>query len=84
MFYNIIESWHKVFPNPADNTLTIEIDQNKIPENIKNKTLEIRLYDKMMNLIKIERNVLITTNIKVTDLEAGIYILHIIFDKNII
>jgi len=84
MFYRIIESWNKSYPNPANDILNIEIENNNLPENLENKTFEIRLYDNLMNLKKIEKNVSFITQINVSDLEEGIYILQIISENNII
>ncbi len=73
----------KAYPNPAKNILTIEIDANKIPKNIQNKAIKIRIMDKMKVVnkqISFSGN---QTTINVSDLKTGIYILQVIVDNEI-
>ena len=73
-----------VSPNPADNILTVEIN-NKTPDNLNNsnfKTSELRVYDKMMNL-KMKKTFKGTKiQINVRNLKQGVYILQIISGNN--
>lgn len=68
-------------PNPADNILTVEINNNNTSDNLNNinfKTSELRVYDKMMNL-KMKKTFKGTkTKINVRNLKQGVYILQII------
>ncbi|MEA3504685.1 MAG: trypsin-like peptidase domain-containing protein [Bacteroidota bacterium] len=51
MFYEI-SGWHKAYPNPVKDILTIEIDKSEMPKRLISKKIEILLYDKMMSLKK--------------------------------
>lgn len=75
-----------VSPNPADNILTIEINNNKTPDdliNIDSKTSELHVYDKMMNLKMKKRFSGTKTKINVRNLKQGVYILQIISGNKI-
>lgn len=84
MFYEIIDNWHKVYPNPVNDILTIEIERDKMPEDLKTETIELRLYDKMMNLKKIKIFTEASTTINIKDLNPDVYILQIIVGNKII
>ena len=75
-----------VSPNPANNILTVEINNNKTPANINNidfKTSELRVYDKMMNLKMKKTFRGRKTQINVRNLKQGVYILQIISGNKI-
>ena len=75
-----------VSPNPADNILTVEINNNKTPDNLNNidlKTSELRIYDKMMTLKKQKQFKGDLVKINVTDLQEGVYIIQLISGKKI-
>ena len=70
-----------VSPNPVDNILTIEINNNNTLGNLNNtdsKTSELRIYDKMMNLKMKKTFNGAKTKINVRNLKQGVYILQII------
>ena len=73
-------------PNPVDNILTIEINNNNTPDNLNNidlKTSELRIYDKMMTLKKQKQFKGDLVKINVTDLQEGVYIIQLISGKKI-
>jgi len=76
-----------VSPNPVNNILTVEINDNKAPDNLKysnsNKILELRVYDKMMNLKMKKTFRGRKTQINVRNLNQGVYILQIISGNKI-
>ena len=77
MFYEV-SNWHKIYPNPVNDFLTIEVDRNKIPEHLKFKKIEILLYDNMKVL---QQHKFIDKNLIILDigyLKSNVYILHII------
>ena len=69
--------WHKAYPNPANDILTIELDQDKMPVNLKSEKVEIRLYDKMSNLKKLKSFNGFFTTINMSDLKPDVYLLQI-------
>jgi len=95
LLVEVTGGWYKVYPNPANNVLSVEsINSNKSVSNtnLRSKTAtintassqtEIRLYDKMMQL-KLKKTFNgVKTKINVSNLRPGIYILQIIKGKNI-
>jgi len=94
----VVESFYNVYPNPADNVLSVEsISSDKTigsNTNLNNKTAtatinttsnptEIRLYDKMMHLVLKKTFNGEKTKINVSNIRPGVYILQIIKGKNI-
>jgi len=69
---------NKVFPNPLENTVTIEF---KIPTELINPTLNI--YDSKGFNIKSEKlsNLDNSKNINLSDLTSGIYVINISSEK---
>ena len=68
-------------PNPADNILSVKINNNKTPDNLNSsdfKSSELRIYDKMMDLIMKKTFRGTRTQINVRNLKQGVYILQII------
>jgi hypothetical protein len=65
-------------PNPADKFFSV--DFSKYP----NKTISLKLYDRSTRLLLSETSNNIIKTIDTSSIENGIYILHIIVDKNII
>ena len=78
-----ISGWHKTYPNPVNEVLTIEIDKSKIPKHLKSEIIEIRFYDKMMSLKKKISFSGALTTINVSDLKPDVYILKIIIGNEI-
>jgi len=96
--YYVVESFYNVYPNPADNVLSVEsASSNKTISsntNLNNKTAtatintassptEIRLYDKMMHLVLKKTFNGAKTKINVSNFRPGIYILQVIKGENI-
>jgi hypothetical protein len=72
-----------IYPNPANNTLQVQINNNvgsstSIPENAK-----IQLFDDMMQLRKTQRIIDNLTSISVSDLRGGVYILKITYGDDV-
>ncbi len=75
--------WHKAYPNPTNDILTIDFNKNDMPENIKAEPIEIRLYDKMMCMVKKKTFSGNSTTFNVGDLQKDVYVLHIIIADKI-
>jgi len=68
-------------PNPADNILTVEINNNNTTDNlnkVNSKSSQLRVYDKMMNLKMKKTFRGSKTQINVRNFKQGVYILQII------
>ena len=76
--------WHRAYPNPANDILTIEFDKDKMPTNLKSEKVEIRLYDKMSNLKKMKSFNGFSTTINMSDLKPDVYLLQIKIGDKII
>jgi len=81
--------WHKAYPNPAKDILTIEIDKSKISDKSIINNIEVRLYDKLMTLKKYGKTKGSIITIDVNDLKPDVYILQIkngdeIFEEKIV
>ena len=78
-----MSNWHKVYPNPVKDILTIEINKSKMPKRLISQKIEIRLYNKMMSLMKKTFFIGTSINLNVSDLKPDIYILQIIVGDKI-
>lgn len=70
----------RTYPNPAVNTLNIEITANKKSKKLNN----LKIYDKFMQLKKIKKFKGEKTNIDVSGLTEGVYIIQVKYGKEII
>ncbi|GAB6278539.1 MAG: hypothetical protein STSR0006_05370 [Lentimicrobium sp.] len=77
LIVEVIDDWYKVYPNPAKDILTIEIERNKLNEVIRTQEIEILLYNKLMMLQKHIKSTESKITIKVNDLKPDLYILHL-------
>lgn len=82
-------SWHKAYPNPVNDILTIEFEKNDMPQNIRKEPIEICLYDKMMNMIRKKTIYGSSVTLDVYNLNPDVYVLQIliadkIFEEKII
>jgi Zn-dependent metalloprotease len=81
LLIQVTGGWYSIYPNPAGNEIYINLDRSKMPENFTSQKFTIKLYDKMMTLKKQKSFMSENTNINVSDLKEGVYILQIISGK---
>ena len=77
MFYEVKGGYYNIYPNPAKNILTVEIEHDKMSKEMQTKEVEIRLYDKLMIMKKhkVFKGNLIRLNLN--DLKPDVYILQL-------
>jgi len=61
----------------ANDVLTVELDKEKMPTNLKSEKVEIRLYDKMANLKKTKSFHGYSTTLNMNGLKPDVYLLQI-------
>ena len=77
------KNWYKSYPNPTQDFLIVELDGEKIPENLKAQEVELRIYDKLMALKKRKSFFGNSTTLNLSDLKSGVYILQIEINNEI-
>lgn len=76
----------RVYPNPVDSELTVEVDKNalKITEEGVEEVVEIQLLNSKGNLVYSKKNVNKKITIPVKHLPEGLYYLHLICSDGVI
>lgn len=72
-----VTSLYSVYPNPATSQVTINIDENNLSAQDKQKGIDVQLYDKQMNLKKHKIFRGKKTTLNLTGLPSDVYILHL-------
>lgn len=77
LLVEVTGGWYSVYPNPATNQLNIDIDLEKISEELKSEPVEISLFDKSMSLRKQIKSKGSQFTLNIRDLKPDIYFLRI-------
>lgn len=77
LLVEVIGGWYKIYPNPANDILTIKIEEDKLSKKLQSKEVEIFLYNKLMILQKHSKFKGSKFTISVNDLKPDIYILKL-------
>ena len=77
MSFEVTGGGYNIYPNPAKDILTVEIEHDKMSKEMQTKEVEIRLYDKLMIMRKhkVFKGNLIRLNLN--DLKPDVYILQL-------
>ncbi len=76
MYYSV-EGWLRLFPNPTEGTLYVEIDGTQFDKLPDNNRCTLTIFDKQMHLRKSKRFTGYSTSVDVNHLPSDVYIVRV-------
>jgi len=77
LLVEVVDNWYMIYPNPATDQLNIDIDLNKLSEELKTEPVEITLFDKSMSIRKQIKTKGSRFTLNISELKPDVYFLEI-------